>query len=73
MSLPDGNGMDILRHAQQHYPLMPLIMITAHGSMENAIEAMKAGAFDFLAKPVDLHKLRTQINNALNLQHAVKQ
>lgn len=73
MSLPDGNGMDILRHAQQHHPLMPLIMITAHGSMENAIEAMKAGAFDFLAKPVDLHKLRTQINNALNLQDAVNE
>lgn len=71
MSLPDGNGMDILRYAQKKYPLMPLIMITAHGSLENAIEAMKAGAFDFLAKPVDLHKLRALIGNALTLKEII--
>ncbi len=68
MNLPDGNGIDIVRHIQQHHEQMPVAMITAYGSMESAIEALKAGAFDFLSKPVDLPKLRNLIDSALKLE-----
>jgi two-component system response regulator PilR (NtrC family) len=67
MRLPDGNGIDLVRHIQQHYPHIPVAMITAHGNMESAIEALKAGAFDFVAKPVDLLVLRNLVNSALKL------
>ena len=67
MRLPDGNGIDLVRHISQHYPDLPVAMITAHGNMESAIEALKAGAFDFVSKPVDLQVLRNLINDALKL------
>lgn len=67
MRLPDGNGIDLVRHIQQHYAHIPVAMITAHGNMESAIEALKAGAFDFVAKPVDLQVLRNLVNSALKL------
>ena len=68
MNLPDGNGIDIVRHIQQHHEQTPVAMITAYGSMESAIEALKAGAFDFLPKPVDLPKLRNLVDSALKLE-----
>ncbi|UCE90522.1 MAG: sigma-54-dependent Fis family transcriptional regulator [Pseudomonadota bacterium] len=68
MKLPDGNGIDLVRHVQQHYPQTPVAVITAHGNMESAIEALKAGAFDFVSKPVDLNVLRGLINTALQLE-----
>jgi two-component system response regulator PilR (NtrC family) len=67
MRLPDGNGIDLVKHISQHYPTTPVAMITAHGNMESAIEALKAGAFDFVSKPVDLQMLRNLINTALKL------
>ena len=67
MRLPDGNGIDLVRHMQQYAPNVPVAMITAHGSMDSAIEALKAGAFDFVSKPVDLQALRNLINTALRL------
>ncbi len=67
MRLPDGNGIDLVRHIQQQYAHVPVAMITAHGNMESAIEALKAGAFDFVAKPVDLQVLRNLVNSALQL------
>lgn len=67
MRLPDGDGIDLIKHIQLKYHKMPVVLITAHGNMETAIEAMKAGAFDFLSKPVDLTALRTLIKNALTL------
>lgn len=67
MKLPDGNGIELVRHIQQNYHQTPVAMITAHGNMESAIEALKAGAFDFVAKPVDLQVLRTLVNSALKL------
>lgn len=51
MKLPDGNGIDIVHYIQQHSPSLPVALITAHGNMDIAIQAMKAGAFDFLNKP----------------------
>jgi two-component system, NtrC family, response regulator PilR len=67
MRLPDGNGIDLIRHMHQHHPGVPVAMITAHGSMSSAIEALKAGAFDFVSKPVDLQVLRNLIGTALKL------
>jgi two-component system response regulator PilR (NtrC family) len=67
MRLPDGNGIDLIRHMHQHHPGVPVAMITAHGNMSSAIEALKAGAFDFVSKPVDLQVLRNLISPALKL------
>ena len=69
MRLPDGNGIDFVRHIQQTKPDIPVAMITAHGNMELAIEALKAGAFDFVSKPVDLQILRDLVTTALKLGH----
>lgn len=67
MRLPDGNGIDLVRHIQDQYPDLPVAVITAHGNMELAIEALKAGAFDFVSKPVDLQALRALVQAALRL------
>ncbi len=65
MKLPDGDGLDFVKFAQEKKPGLPVAIITAHGSMDTAIQALKIGAFDFLTKPVDLQKLRQLIVNAL--------
>jgi len=68
MRLPDGNGIDLVRHITTRHPEVPVAMITAHGSMDTAIEALKAGAFDFVSKPVDLDQLRNLVDQALKLR-----
>lgn len=68
MKLPDGNGIDFVRHLHQHHSQLPIAIITAHGNMESAIEALKAGAFDFISKPVDLSTLRNLVSSALKLK-----
>ena len=67
MRLPDGDGVEFIRYFQDNFPHIPIAIITAHGSIETAILALKLGAFDFLTKPVDLSRLRTLIENALKL------
>ena len=67
MRLPDGSGIDLVRHIQQSELNLPVAVITAYGSMETAVEALKAGAFDFVSKPVDLHVLRNLITSVLKL------
>jgi two-component system response regulator PilR (NtrC family) len=67
MRLPDGSGFDIVRYIQRDYSHMPVAVITAYGSMESAVEALKAGAYDFVSKPVDLTKLRDLVQTALKL------
>ena len=67
MRLPDGNGIELIRRLQQIAPGMPVAMLTAHGNMNSAIEALKAGAFDFVSKPVDLQTLRNLVTTALRL------
>src|SRR6186713_947068 len=58
MRLPDGDGMQVLRHIAEHYGNTPVAVITAYGSTENAVAALKAGAFDYLAKPIKIEQLR---------------
>jgi len=67
MKLPDGNGVELVEHIQTNYPKTPVAVITAHGNMEWAIKALKAGAFDFVSKPVDLQILRNLVNTALKV------
>ena len=67
MHLPDGSGLDIVQHIQKHYPQTPVAVITAYGSAEMAVTALKAGAFDFVSKPVELGRLRDLVRNALKL------
>lgn len=67
MRLPDGNGLDIVRYVTESHPGTPIAVITAHGSMDLAIESLKSGAFDFVSKPIDIHKLRNLINQALKV------
>lgn len=65
MRLPDGSGLQLVEHIQHQYPHLPVAVITAHGSIDIAIESMKAGAFDFISKPVDLPTLRKLVNTAI--------
>ncbi|GLS27925.1 sigma-54-dependent transcriptional regulator [Marinibactrum halimedae] len=67
MRLPDGNGIDLVKELQTDYPNLPVAVFTAHGNMDTAVEAMKAGAFDFITKPVDLELLRQLVNTALSM------
>jgi two-component system response regulator PilR (NtrC family) len=65
MRLGDGNGMDLLRMVQQAQRSERVVVATAYGSADNAVEALKAGAFDYLSKPVDLRQLRLVVKSAL--------
>ncbi|MGD8177233.1 sigma-54-dependent transcriptional regulator [Marinimicrobium sp. ARAG 43.8] len=65
MRLPDGNGLELVEYIQHNKPRLPVAVITAHGSIDTAIDAMKAGAFDFLSKPVDLSVLRQLVTTAI--------
>lgn len=67
MRMPDGDGLELVRHIEAKYPALPVVVITAHGSTENAVTALKAGAFDYLSKPVSLAQLRTLVKSALAL------
>ena len=67
MRLPDGDGLAFLEWMQQRRPGVPCAIITAHGNVETAVRALKAGAFDFIAKPLDLAALRRMVLSALKL------
>ncbi|MEE9396567.1 MAG: sigma-54 dependent transcriptional regulator [Methylococcales bacterium] len=67
MKLPDGDGLELVTDIQQHYPNTPVAVITAHGSMDSAVTALKKGAFDFVSKPVDLKVLRKLVTAALKV------
>lgn len=68
MKLPDGSGQTLIELIAKNYPNTPVAMITAHGNMDAAVEALKAGAFDFVSKPVDLKELRLLAKHALGIQ-----
>ena len=70
MRMPDGEGLEIVRHITQNNLDVPVAVITAHGNLDNAVAALKAGAFDYLSKPVALDQLRAVVNAALTLPRA---
>ena len=67
MRLPDGTGLEIVEQIQKAELDIPVAVITAHGNTENAVAALKAGAFDYVSKPVSLDQLRTLVKSALSL------
>ena len=68
MRLPDGDGLELVEHIQTSQPGLPVAVITAFGSIETAIRALKLGAFDFVTKPVELKALRELVQHALKLR-----
>ena len=69
MRLPDGNGLQLVSHIQKRYPNLPVAVITAHGNVEIAVEALKLGAFDFVSKPFEVSVLRSLATTALKMAH----
>src|SRR5690606_5977594 len=67
MRLPDGSGLELVSEISTRFPSAPVAVITAYGNVEAAVEALKAGAFDFVSKPVDLNVLRGLVRQALEL------
>jgi two-component system, NtrC family, response regulator PilR len=67
MQLPDGDGLELVKWIQHYSPNVPVAVITAHGNMETAVRALKAGAFDFVSKPLDLAGLRKLVASAIKL------
>lgn len=74
LKLPDGSGLDVLRHWKQEMPETPVVMITAFGSVASAVEAMKLGAVDYLGKPLSSpDELRLVVKSALERQRAERE
>ncbi len=73
MRLPDGDGLELVEWMQTNSPGVPVAVITAHGNVETAVQALKLGAFDFISKPLDLGNLRNIVENALRLGGAEQQ
>ncbi len=69
LKLPDMDGLDILRHVHERRMPTSVVVITAHGSVNIAVEAMKEGAFDFIVKPFNANRLIYTLRNALERQH----
>ena len=67
MRLSDGDGVEFVKEIQRQFPNLPTAVISAHGNMDTAIQALKNGAFDFVTKPIDLTQLRILIDNAIKL------
>jgi len=67
MQMPDGTGLDLLDYINEFHTGLPVAVITAHGSAENAVCALKSGAFDYLSKPISLKQLRPVVESALKL------
>lgn len=70
MRLPDGDGLELVEWMQSHTPNVPVAVITAHGNVETAVQALKLGAFDFISKPLDLGNLRNIVEKALKVATA---
>jgi two-component system, NtrC family, response regulator PilR len=68
MRLADGSGLDLVTHISRDFADTPVAMITAYGNQEAAVNALKAGAFDFVSKPVDLNQIRALVASALKLR-----
>ena len=67
LNLPDGSGLDLVKHVSQHYPKTPIAVLTAYGNMEIAIASLKAGAFDFVSKPINQLHLQQLLQKALHV------
>src|SRR3984885_6673298 len=73
LKLPGNSGIDVLREARRVEPTLPVIIMTAYGSVEEAVTAMKEGAFDFIQKPVDLDHLRLLLERGARQQEMLRE
>lgn len=73
LKLPGHSGIDVLREAKRAEPTMPVILVTAYGSVEEAVTAMKEGAYDFVQKPVDLDHLKLLLQRAAREQELLRE
>ncbi|MDC0612538.1 sigma-54 dependent transcriptional regulator [Vibrio sp.] len=72
LRLPDMTGMDVLKEVKRRNPDVPVIFMTAHGSIDTAVQAMRFGAQDFLIKPCEADRLRVTVNNAIRKASRIK-
>ncbi|MCF6288887.1 MAG: sigma-54 dependent transcriptional regulator [Proteobacteria bacterium] len=72
MKLPDGNGLELVEHVHAKYPNTPIAVITAYGTINHAVEAVKKGAFDFITKPISIQILRNLVANAIKEANSPK-
>ena len=72
LRLPDMTGMDVLHEVKKSVPDVPVVFMTAHGSIDTAVEAMRHGAQDFLIKPCEADRLRVTVNNAIRKASELK-
>lgn len=70
LNLPDGSGLQLVQQIAEQHPDLPVAVITAYGSMDMAIDALKAGAFDFVSKPIDMPRLRELVEHALQVHRS---
>ena len=68
MRMPDGSGLEVVEHIAANYPELPVAVITAFGNADQAVQALKVGAFDYLQKPITLAQLRTLVKSAIKVQ-----
>src|ERR1700756_5387923 len=73
LKMPGASGLDVLRESKQADPTIPVILLTAYGSVEEAVSAMKEGAFDFIQKPVDLDHLKLLVERATRQQELLRE
>ncbi|MDA3878243.1 MAG: response regulator, partial [Halothiobacillus sp.] len=70
MRLPDGDGLSLLEEIRHEFPTLPVAVITAHGQVDAAVRALKAGAFDFVSKPIEQIVLKRLVRDALKRRAA---
>ncbi|MBU6391040.1 MAG: response regulator, partial [Planctomycetes bacterium] len=73
LRLSEENGMELMEKIIRHYPNLPVIILTAHGSIESAVEAMRRGAYSYITKPFNNEDLSLHIKNALEKQQLTKE
>ena len=73
VKMPGVDGVEVLRHAKQRHPLIEVIMLTGHASVESAVEGLKLGAFDYVTKPCEISDLMEKVNEAYAKKHAVEE
>ena len=73
VKMPGVDGVEVLRHTKQKHPLIEVIMLTGHASVESAVEGLKLGAFDYVTKPCEISDLMEKVNEAYARKHAMEE
>jgi len=73
VKMPGVDGVEVLRHTKQKHPLVEVIMLTGHASVESAVEGLKLGAFDYVTKPCEISNLMAKVNEAYARKHAMEE